>query len=128
MSPNESMEMYLETIYILEQRHGHAHSVEIAKELGVSKPSVSKAMKLLKEKGLIDKESYGSITLTPEGLELSKRVYRQHQMITLYLEHSLGISSQEASNNACKMEHVLSETMINAIKKYLADNNLDIKL
>jgi len=77
------MEMYLETIFILEQRHGHAHGVEIAKELGVSKPSVSKAMKLLKEKGLIDKESYGSITLTPEGLELSKRVYRQHQMITL---------------------------------------------
>lgn len=126
MVSNESMEMYLETVYILEIEHGHAHSVEIAKKLGVSKPSVTKAMKLLKEKGLIHKESYGSITLTPKGLELSMKVYRRHKMITLYLEHSLGISSYEATTNACKMEHIISSEMMNSIEQYLRINGLEL--
>lgn len=128
MANNESMEMYLETVYILETEHGHAHSVEIAKKLGVSKPSVTKAMKLLKEKGLIHKESYGSITLTPKGLELSMKVYHRHKMITLYLEHSLGISSHEATTNACKMEHIISSDMVNSIEKYLEKNEIELNL
>lgn len=85
MNYNESMEMYLETVLVLEKRHGHAHGVDIAKELGVSKPSVSKAMKLLKDKELINKESYGTITLTPKGMSLANKIYSRHQMITLYL-------------------------------------------
>ncbi len=128
MGYNESMEMYLETVYLLEQNHGHAHVVDIAKRLGVSKPSVTKAMNMLKNKGLIHKEAYGSITLTTEGKQRSEKIYQDHQIISLFLEHSLGLSSDEASLNACKMEHVLSNTMVNAIKVYLKNNDIEMKL
>lgn len=125
MTNTESMEMYLETIYILEEDHGHAHSVEIAKRLGVSKPSVTKAMKALVDKGLILKESYGTITLTEEGKKISERVYSSHKYITKYLEHSLGLSPEIAVRNACKIEHVVSEEMYEAIKKYLDKNKIE---
>ena len=128
LSNNESMEMYLETIYILENSHGHAHGVDVAKQLGVSKASVSKATKKLIEKGMINKETYGSITLTQKGRELSEKIYYNHQLISLYLEHSLGLSATEAAENACKMEHVLSETMLTSIKKYLDKHNVKISI
>ena len=128
MAKSESMEMYLETVYIIERDHGHAHVVDIAKRLGVSKPSVTKAMKQLKEKGFISKETYGSITLTDRGRERSEAIYKQHQMITLYLGHSLGLGFDEASQNACRMEHVLSPSMIDAIESYIKKYNLEIKL
>lgn len=127
MGYNESMEMYLETIYLLEQDHGHAHVVDIAKQLDVSKPSVTKAMKLLKSRGLIHKEAYGTITLTNEGRARSEKIYHDHQLISLFLEHSLELSSDEASENACKMEHVLSDKMIEAIKVYLQKNKINIE-
>jgi len=126
MAYNESVEMYLETIYILEQSHGHAHGVDIAKQLGVSKASVTKAMKQLKEKGLVNKETYGSITLTAEGLALSKRIYYNHQMITRYLEHSLNLTTAVAAENACKMEHIIGEEMLTSIHKYLSDNEITV--
>ncbi|WP_105617435.1 metal-dependent transcriptional regulator [Vallitalea okinawensis] len=126
MSNNESMEMYLETVYILENSHGHAHGVEIAKRLGVSKPSVSKAMNYLKAEGLVNKETYGTITLTEKGRELSDRIYANHQLITRFLKHSLELADEEAAKNACKMEHVLSDNMLEAIKSYLMKNNIDV--
>lgn len=116
---NESMEMYLETIFILEQEHGHAHGVDIAKQLGVSKPSVTKATNLLKAKGLIHKEKYGTISLTKEGLVYSNKIYGKHELISDFLLDSLNISKEEAAENACKLEHVLSETVIEAMKDYL---------
>lgn len=125
MSGSESMEMYLETVYLLEKNHGHAHGVEIAKKMGVSKPSVTKAMKQLKSKGLINQEAYGSITLTDEGRELSEKIYRDHQLIALFIEHSLGLSADEAASNACRMEHVLSEKMLKAIRDYLDQNKVN---
>lgn len=118
---NESMEMYLETIFILENNHGHAHSAEIAKKLGVTKPSVSKAMKSLKERGLIDKEPYGTVTLTDKGRNYADQMYTNHKLIANYLEHSLGLESDEAGKNACRMEHILTDQMIIAIKKYMED-------
>lgn len=126
MPSNESMEMYLETIYLLENNHGHAHGVEIANKLGVSKASVSKATKQLKAKGLIHKESYGTITLTEKGREISEKIYLNHKMITNFLEHSLGLSSEIASKNACKIEHVLSEEMVTAISEYLNRHNIEV--
>ncbi len=120
--------MYLETVYVLEKNHGHAHGVEIARRLGVSKPSVTKAMNLLKEKGLVNKESYGSITLTQKGKAVSERIYSNHKMISLYLEHSLGLSPDEAGSNACKMEHILSAEMMTAIQTYLNTNGIEHKL
>lgn len=119
MSSTESMEMYLETVYVLENTHGHAHSVEIAKRLGVSKPSVTKAMNNLMDKGLILKENYGTITLTKEGRKLSEKIYSKHKLISSYLVHSLGLDETEAAANACKMEHVLTDTMLDAICSYL---------
>lgn len=127
MSNNESMEMYLETIYILESDHGHAHGAEIAKRLGVSKPSVTKAMKHLKAKGLVNKEPYGSITLTKKGKEVSEKIYSNHRLISMFLEHSLKLDVNEASKNACKIEHVISDDMLIAIERYLKANNVHIK-
>lgn len=128
MSVSESTEMYLETVYLLEKNHGHAHVVDIAKRLGVSKPSVSKAMNQLKKKGLISKEAYGSITLTSEGRSRSEKIYQEHQLISLFLEHSLKLSPDEASENACKMEHILSDKMVASIKSYLKENNIETQL
>lgn len=125
MSSNESMEMYLETIYILENSHGHAHGVDIAKKLGVSKPSVTKAMKHLKSQGLVNSEPYGTITLTKKGKELSAKIFRKHQLISLFLEHSLDLDTDEAARNACRIEHILSDKMLTAIKGYLEENNVD---
>ncbi|KAB3526249.1 metal-dependent transcriptional regulator [Alkaliphilus serpentinus] len=126
MSNSESMELYLETIHILEKSHGHAHGVEIAKRLGVSKPSVSRAMNYLKEKGLVNKEAYGTITLTTKGKELSRQVYTNHKLISLFLEDSLGLTVNEADENACKMEHVLSDRMLEAIEVYLHKKKIKI--
>jgi len=126
MSNRESMEMYLETIHILEKSNGHAHGVEIAKRLGVSKPSVSKAMNYLKDKGLVNKEAYGTITLTEKGKERSERIYTNHRLISLFLEHSLKLTAEEADGNACRMEHVLSEGMLEAVGAYLHKNNINI--
>ena len=119
MASNESMEMYLETVYVLQRSHGHAHGVEVAKRLGVSKPSVSKAMKDLKEQGLVNKESYGAITLTDKGRRISESIYNKHRLISAYLQHSLGLTPKEAGDNACKMEHVLTDDMISAIEVYI---------
>ena len=119
MSNNESMEMYLETVYVLENSHGHAHGVDIARQLNVSKPSVTKAIRYLKDQGLVDTEKYGTITLTEEGRKISEKIYSNHQLIALFLESSLKLSPKEASINACKIEHVLSDEMLEAIKRYL---------
>lgn len=123
MSTNESMEMYLETILIFEKRFGHAHVTDIAKELNVSKPSVTKATKYLREKGYIDKEPYGSVELTEKGREVAERIYRNHNLILRFLEHSLKMNSEDADKDACRIEHIISESMIEAIVDYLEKNN-----
>ncbi|OEH86603.1 hypothetical protein BHU72_10110 [Desulfuribacillus stibiiarsenatis] len=124
MSNSESMEMYLETIHLLEKNYGHARSVEIAERLGVSKPSVTKAMNSLKDKGLVNKEAYGTITLTKKGKQLSEKIYTNHRLLSLFFEHSLELTAQEADENACRIEHVLSDEMLEAIKGYLRKNNI----
>src|SRR6056297_2748595 len=111
--------MYLETIYLLEKDHGHAHTVDVAKRLNVSKPSVTKAVNNLKEEGLVNKEAYGTINLTDKGKVISKRIYSKHKLITEYLYSSLGLSKTEAEKNACKMEHIVSDEMIKKIEEYL---------
>ncbi len=119
MEYNESSEMYLETIYILEKEHGHAHVADIARDLKVTKPSVTKAMSHLEEEGLINNESYRPVTLTEKGKAVSEKIYRKHNLITRFLEKSLDLSPGEAVANACRMEHVITENMLNAIKQYL---------
>ncbi len=127
MSNNESMEMYLETVYLLENDHGHSHVVDIAKTLGVSKPSVTKAIKQLKDLGYVHTEKYGTITLTDKGREVSREIYENHRLIELFLQHSLDLPADEASYNACKMEHVISEKMLAAIRNYMEKNSIEVK-
>ncbi|MBW6464796.1 MAG: metal-dependent transcriptional regulator [Bacillota bacterium] len=119
MTRSESIEMYLETIYILEASHGHAHIADIAKNLGVTKPSVSKTMDQLKQQDLINQEVYGPVTLTEKGKIVSKQIYRKHCLITQFLEKSLTLSPDEADENACRMEHSITDAMMKAIESYL---------
>lgn len=123
MQNSESNEMYLETIFILESNHGHAHIVDIARMLGVTKPSVTKAMDQFKKQDLIRQESYGPVNLTEKGKAVSKKIYRNHQLIAQYLEKSLGLNPDEASDNACRMEHSITGDMLKAIEKYLESEN-----
>lgn len=116
---NKSLEMYLKTIYVLERDHGHAHVVDISDQLGITKPSVTKAMNKLKQYGLIEKEIYGHITLTEKGQKMSHTIYYKHAMITEYLKKSLGISQEEAATNACLMEHIITDKMLEAIENYV---------
>jgi Mn-dependent DtxR family transcriptional regulator len=120
------MEMYLETVYLLESNHGHAHGVDVAKRLGVSKPSVTKAINYLKDQGYVNTQKYGTITLTDKGRELSAGIYNNHKLIKLFLEHSLKLSADQASINACKIEHILTDEMLEAIISYLKKNNIDV--
>ncbi|MGI6545419.1 MAG: metal-dependent transcriptional regulator [Fastidiosipilaceae bacterium] len=121
MKYSKSIEMYLKTIYILEKQHGHAHVVDIAEYLDLAKPSVTKAMDRLKNEELIDKESYGHITLTAKGQQVSEAIYHRYELITLFLQQSLNLSANEASINACRMEHILTEEMVRAIERYVKE-------
>lgn len=119
MNHTESKEMYLETIYLLERESQHAHTADIAKLLQVSKPSVTKAMGLLKEQGLIEQERYGPVVLTDKGREVGKKIYENHKLITQFIVSSLGLSPKQAEENACKIEHVISKQMLSAMKEYV---------
>lgn len=121
MHLTESSEMYLATIMILEKELGHVRVVDVAEELEVTKPSVTKAMNHLMKEGYIHKELYGNITLTPEGIAVATEVVKKRAMIVSYLERSLGLSNDEAVKNACRMEHVISEEMLRSIKVYLQE-------
>ena len=118
MHTNESAENYLETILILSQEHPVVRSVDIAEEMGFSKPSVSVAMKHLREKGHISVSREGYITLTESGREIAEMIYERHQFLSAWLE-SLGIPGETAVRDACRMEHVISPETFAALKDYL---------
>lgn len=114
----ESGEMYLETIYTLSKRSDFVRSIDICEEMGFSKPSVSRAMKLLKTDGYIEMESNGRITLTQKGLDVATKIYGRHTVLTEFFM-KLGISENTAVDDACKIEHVISDESMNAIKKFI---------
>ncbi|HET6785469.1 MAG TPA: metal-dependent transcriptional regulator [Erysipelotrichaceae bacterium] len=124
MKYHDSAEMYLETIYLLEKSQGHAHVAEISKALNISKPSVTKAMDQLKNRLLINKDDYGPVTLTDKGRILSQEIYERHLIITEYLQQSLNLSPEDAEENACRMEHVITDTLLESIKEYLNKEEL----
>lgn len=115
---SKSFEDYLEEIYVLEIKNKKIKSVEIAKALNVSKPAVSKAMNELLNKGYINKEPYGEISLTDSGREIAKQVYSTHITIRDFLK-SLGVSDNAAEIDCCKIEHVVSNETIKAIRRSL---------
>lgn len=118
---HESKENYLETILILFNRNGEVRSVDIASEMDFSKPSVSVAMKNLREDGCIKVDENGYITLTKKGREIAERVYERHLLFTGWLT-SLGVPEDIAAEDACRIEHDLSMESFAAIKKYIASH------
>ena len=117
MQLQESGEMYLESIYILNKNTDHVRSLDVAEYMGFSKPSVSRAVGLLRKGGYIEVDRDGFLTLTEIGLEIAESIYERHTILTEYLI-KLGVDRETASKDACKMEHVISRTTFDAIKKH----------
>ena len=118
MAVQESGEMYLETILILSQTNSHVRAIDIGEALGYSKPSVSRAMGLLRSQGFIEVDAAGYITLTKLGKERAESIYDRHTTLTkVFL--SLGVDEKNASEDACKIEHYISEETFRAIKEHL---------
>lgn len=118
MALQESGEMYLETILILLKRNGYVRSVDISEHMGYSKPSVSRAVGLLKAGEYIAIDDEGHITLTQAGLETAEKIMRRHNLLTDLLI-SLGVDPQIAAADACKMEHVISDETYEAIHNHM---------
>ena len=114
----ESGEMYLETILILSQEKKVVRSIDVAEYMGFSKPSVSRAMGLLKEQGFIVIDKNGYITLTEEGNKRASSIYERHNVISEILQQ-IGVSSETAIEDACRIEHYISEETFQALKKHL---------
>ena len=116
MNIYESAEDYLERILILQEEKGEVRSIDIAHDMGYSKPSISIAMKKLKEAGLIEIDEHGFITLTKQGHVIADRVYERHTVLKKILIN-IGVDPKQAEKDACKVEHVISEETFEAIKK-----------
>lgn len=116
MKIQESAENYLETILILKNKNGAVRSIDIANELGFSKPSVSVAMKNLRENGYIEVDGAGYITLLESGRQIAEKIYERHTTISKWLV-SLGVDAKTAAEDACRIEHIISSESFEAIKK-----------
>lgn len=120
MSVHESGEMYLEAIWVLTQKTGFVRSIDVSEYLGYSKPSVSRAMGILRSGEYIVMEADGSITLTEKGSEIARKIYERHTLLTKLLVH-IGVSEETAAADACKMEHAISDESFDALKRYAAN-------
>ena len=118
MNIYESAEDYLERILILQERNKEVRSIDIAHDMGFSKPSISVAMKKLKEAGLINIDKSGFITLTKEGHVIADKVYERHCVLMKVLVN-IGVDPEQAEKDACKVEHVISEETFEAIKNHI---------
>ena len=117
MSLHESAEMYLETIYVLSQQSSTVRSVDVAEHMGYSKPSVSRAVGLLKQGGYLVTDKEGFLALTEQGLQVAQTIFERHTLLSNVLI-ALGVSEATAMEDACKMEHVLSEETFEALKRH----------
>ncbi len=116
----ESGEMYLETIYVLSKKGGSVRSVDVGEYMGYSKPSVSRAVSILKKNGYVVMNEDSSLALTEEGRALAEKIYERHDVITEFLV-KLGVDRETAAEDACKMEHDISDTTLSAIRRYLEE-------
>lgn len=121
MPIQESGEMYIETIFILTKENDNVRSIDVCERMGYSKPSVSRAIGILKRNGYITVDSSGYISLTQSGIEVAERMYERHTILTKFLE-KLGVPQDIAVSDACKMEHILSDEAFDAMKKHLNNN------
>lgn len=118
MQLQESGEMYLETIYVLSREKAAVHSVDISEHMGYSKPSVSRAIGLLRSGGYVEMADDGSLTLTSAGVEVATKIYERHTILTALLSR-LGVPHDIAAEDACKMEHDISDESLAAIKRFV---------
>lgn len=112
----ESGEMYIETIHVLSKTNKYVRAIDVGTQMGFSKPSVSRAMKLLKEGGYILIDDAGSITLTPAGLEIANKIYERHTVLSEFLI-KIGVPENIATEDACRIEHHISDESLQAIKR-----------
>lgn len=117
MTVRESGEMYLEAILLLAKKSGYVRSIDVSEYLGYSKPSVSRAMGILREGGYILMEKDGAITLTDSGKKLAETIYERHTVLSELLIR-LGVDEKTATDDACRIEHVISDESFQAIKQY----------
>jgi len=118
----ESGENYLETILILQNKSGYVRSIDVANELEFTKASVSRAMSILKEAGLILMEQSGNLILTESGRKKAEAVYERHTLIAKFLEMTLGVSPAIAAQDSCRIEHIISEESFERIKQFIQIN------
>lgn len=117
MPMQESGEMYLETIYILSRQSSFVRSIDVGEYMGYSKPSVSRAVSILKKNGFVTADREGYLSLTESGLEVARKIYERHTMLTDFLIR-LGVNEEQATKDACKMEHYISDETFEAMKRH----------
>ena len=120
MNLHESGQMYLECIYVLTEKSTHVRSVDVCEYMGYSKPSVSRAVGLLKNGGFISVDEDGYLTLTEAGREVAEQMYERHRILSGLLM-KLGVDEKTATEDACKVEHVISDKSFEAIKRHLSE-------
>lgn len=114
----ESGEMYLETIYVLSKRGGHVRAIDVSEHMGYSKPSVSRAVGILKKGGYLENNTDdGSLVLTEEGKRVAEKTYERHRVLSAFFE-KIGVSEETAAEDACRVEHIISDETFAALKKY----------
>ena len=121
MKIHESAENYLETILVLQRRNGHVRSIDIVNELEFTKPSVSVAMKNLRQNGLIEMDAGGYITLLDSGRQIAEKIYERHTLLTDWLI-SLGVDEETAASDACRIEHVISQSSFECLRTHLLEH------
>ena len=121
MALPESGEDYLETILLLHNKTGHVRSVDIANKLGYSKPSVSRAMGILKSSGFIEMASDGQIILTDKGKKRADDIYSRHLLFVEFYRDVLGVSEETANDDACKTEHIVSEETVSKLREFVSE-------
>ena len=118
MAIHESGQMYLETIYILSLKHTFVRAIDVGEQMGFSKPSVSRAMSILKRDGYVNVDNDGAIALTESGFAIAKAMYTRHTVLTRMLIE-LGVDEKTAAEDACRIEHVISEKTFTAVQKHM---------
>ncbi len=122
MALQESGEMYLETIYVLTQKSSSVRAIDVGEYMGFSKPSVSRALGLLRDEGHIERDDNGFIKLTASGLKIASNIYERHTVLTKILT-DLGVDEKTASDDACRIEHYISDKTFDAIKAHIKQHS-----
>ena len=118
MHLHESGEMYIETIYVLTKESPYVRAIDVGERMGFSKPSVSRALGILKQGGYVNASPEGYLSLTESGVEVAEKIYARHQLLKNFLV-SIGVDEETAAEDACKMEHAISDASFEAMKRHL---------